>query len=153
MPNIFETCFSLFELLQIEEKDEWIAPNIPSCILNPGWNKYVGTSKYWTWQLLLIEFLLFCDSWQDKEHPEVDAKEQDDLEDDLAHDGLSEVEGAVHHHSPKLDQDHDQERSRHLILWQRWRDVCRWVFLEGTRANVNVVAADFGCGLRWKESF
>lgn len=76
------------------------------------------------------DFLLFCDYWQDKEHPEVDAKEQDDLEDDLAHDRLSEVEGPVHHHSPKLDQDHDQERSRHLILRQRRRDVCSRVFLE-----------------------
>lgn len=77
-----------------------------------------------------IEFLLFCNSWQDKEHPEVDAKQQDDLEDDLAHDWLSEVKGPVHHHGPKLDQDHDQERSRHLILWQRRCDVCLWVFLR-----------------------
>ena len=48
-------------------------------------------------------FLLLCDSGQNEEHPEVDAEDQDDLEDDLAHDGLSEVEGAVHHHGPKLD--------------------------------------------------
>lgn len=76
------------------------------------------------------DFLLICDSWQDKEHPEVDAKDQDDLEDDFAHDGLSEVEGTVHHHGPKLDQYHDQERSRHLILRQGRRDVCSWMFLE-----------------------
>ena len=66
-----------------------------------------------------------CDSWQDKEHPEVDTKEQDDLEDDFSHDRLSEVEGPVHHHRSKLDQDHDQERSRHLVLRQRRRDVRR----------------------------
>lgn len=98
-----------------------------------------------------IKLLLFCDSWQDEEHPEVDAKEQDDLEDDLAHDGLSEVESAVHHHGAKLDQDHDQERSRHLILRQRRRDVCRWVFLEGTSIHVNVLWSDFVYGFRWKE--
>lgn len=84
------------------------------------------------------EFLLFCDAWQDKEHPEVDSKEQDDLEDDLAHDGLSEVEGAVHHHGSKLDQDHDQERSGHLILRQRRSDVCRRVFLEGEHATLTI---------------
>ena len=61
-------------------------------------------------------FLLLCDSGQNEEHPEVDAEDQDDLEDDLAHDGFSEVEGAVHHHGPKLDQNHDQERPRNLIL-------------------------------------
>lgn len=72
----------------------------------------------------MIKFLLLCDSWQDKKHPEVDAKDQEDLEDDLAHNRLSEVEGPVHHHGPKLDQDHDQEGSRHLILRQRRGDVC-----------------------------
>lgn len=77
------------------------------------------------------EFLLICDSWQDKEHPKVDAKDQDDLEDHLAHDRLSEVERPVHHHGPKLDQDHDQERSRHLILRQGRCNVCSRVFLEG----------------------
>lgn len=46
----------------------------------------------------------------------MDAKQQDDLENDLAHDGFSEVEGSVHYHGPKLDQNHDQERPRHLIL-------------------------------------
>lgn len=61
-------------------------------------------------------FLLVCDSRQDEEHPEVDSKEKDDLKDDLSHDGLPEVEGAVHHHAPKLDQHHDQERPWDLIL-------------------------------------
>ena len=65
----------------------------------------------------------------------MDAKEQDDLENDFSHDGLSEVEGPVHNHGPKLDQNHDQERSRHLILRQRRRDVCRGVFLEGACIN------------------
>lgn len=66
----------------------------------------------------------------------MDAKEQDDLENDFSHDGLPEVEGPVHHHAPKLDQNHDQERSGHLILGQRRRDVCCWVFLEGACINV-----------------
>lgn len=70
-----------------------------------------------------IKFLLLGDSWQDKEHPEVDAKDQHDLKDDLAHDRFSEVEGPVHHHSPKLDEDHDQEGTWHLILRQRRSDV------------------------------
>lgn len=61
-------------------------------------------------------FLLLCDSWQDEEHPEVDSKEEDDLKDDLPHDRLPEVEGTVHHHGPKLDQHHDQERPRNLVL-------------------------------------
>lgn len=80
-----------------------------------------------------IKFLLLCDSWQDKEHPEVDAKDQDDLEDDLAHDWLSKIEGPVHNHGPKLDQDHDQKRAWHLILRQRRSDVGCWVFLGGKR--------------------
>ncbi len=100
-----------------------------------------------------IEFLLFCDSRQDKEHPEVDAKEQDDLEDDLAHDRLSEVEGSVHHHGPKLDQDHDQERSRHLILREGRGDVCRWVFLEAMCINVNFVILFMVSGKKKKKSF
>lgn len=74
--------------------------------------------------------LLHSDSWQDKEHPEVDAKDQEDLKDDLAHHRLSEVEGPVHHHRPELDQHHDQEGSGHLILRQRRGDVCRRVFLR-----------------------
>lgn len=68
----------------------------------------------------------------------MDSKEQDDLEDDFAHDWLSEVEGTVHHHGPELDQDHDQERSGHLILWQRRSDVCRRVFLEGARTTLMI---------------
>lgn len=67
----------------------------------------------------------------------MDTKDQDDLEDNLAHDGLSEVEGPVHHHGPKLDQDHDQERSRDLILRQGRGDVCSRVFLEGIKINFN----------------
>lgn len=64
-------------------------------------------------------FSLFCDAWQDKEHPEVDPEDQEDLEDDLSHDRLSEVEGPVHYHGAELNQDHDQEGSRHLILRER----------------------------------
>lgn len=75
--------------------------------------------------------LLVCDLWQDEEHPEVDAKDQNDLEDNLAHNRLSEVEGPVHHHGAKLYQHHDEKSSRDLILWQRWCDVRRWVFLQG----------------------
>lgn len=63
-----------------------------------------------------MDFLLLCDSRKDKEHPEMNAEDQDDLEDDLAHDRLSEVEGPVHHHGPKLDQHHDQEGSWYLVL-------------------------------------
>ncbi len=87
-----------------------------------------------------IEFLLICDSWQDEEHPEVDAEQQDDLEDDLSHHRLPEVEGPVHHHGSKLDQDHDQERPRHLILRQRWRDVRGWVFLQQISTNYDTAA-------------
>lgn len=76
---------------------------------------------------------LFGDSGQDEEHPEVDPKDQDDLEDDLPHDSLSEVEGPVHHHGAELDQHHDQEGSGDLILRQRRSDVCSRVFLEGKR--------------------
>lgn len=59
---------------------------------------------------------LFCDDWKDEEHPKVDPKDQEDLEDDLAQYGLSEIQGPVHHHGAKLDQNHDQEGSRNLIF-------------------------------------
>lgn len=61
----------------------------------------------------------------------MDAKHQDDLEDDLGLNRLPEVEGPVHHHGAELDQHHDQEGSRHLILRQGRRNVCSWVFLQG----------------------
>lgn len=81
------------------------------------------------------KFSLVSDARQDKEHPEVDPKDQDDLEDDLPHHSLSEVEGPVHHHGAELDQDHDQEGSRHLVLRQ-WRgNICRWVFLKMTKKS------------------
>lgn len=96
------------------------------------------------------KLLLFRDSWQDKEHPEVDAKKQDDLEDDLAHYRLSEVEGSVHHHGPKLDQDHDQERSWHLILRQRRCDVCCRVFLEQISTNFSILKSGFLYVSRWE---
>lgn len=54
--------------------------------------------------------------WQDKEHPKVDPKDQEDLEDDFAQHGFSEVQGPVHHHGAKLDQNHDQEGSRNLVF-------------------------------------
>lgn len=61
----------------------------------------------------------------------MDSEEKDDLEDDLSHDGLPEVEGAVHHHAPELDQHHDQEGPGDLVLGQRRGDVPRRVFLRG----------------------
>ena len=68
---------------------------------------------------------------QDEEHPEVNPKHQDNLEDDLSQDGLPEVECPIHHHGPELNEHHHQEGPRHLILGQRGRDVgCGRVFLE-----------------------
>lgn len=98
----------------------------------------------------ICQFLLICDVWQDEEHPEVDAKDEDDLEDNLAHDRLSEVEGPVHHHGTKLDQHHDEKGSRHLILWQRWRDVCCRVFLHGkVHMKLDDENQHYNCHLRW----
>lgn len=91
---------------------------------------------------MINQDLLLCDSWQDKEHPEMDAKDQDDLEDDFGLNRLSEVKGPVHHHGPKLDQNHDQEGSWHLILRQRRSDVCRRVFLQNKTLNINTSFLD-----------
>lgn len=118
----------------------WDSFIITSLLGNPKYFCIKPEQNHW----FLNEFLLFCDSWQDEKHPEVNSKEQDDLEDDFAHDRLSEVEGTVHNHGPELDQHHDQERAGHLILRQRWRDVCRRVFLDGMCTNFNVVSKDFG---------
>lgn len=56
------------------------------------------------------------DSRQDEEHPEVDADHQDDLEDELAQDGLAEVEGSVDDHGAELDEQHHQEGLGNLVL-------------------------------------
>lgn len=60
----------------------------------------------------------FGDSRQDEEHPEVDAEDQDDLEDELAQHGLAEVERAVDDHGGELDEQHDQEGLWHLVIRQ-----------------------------------
>lgn len=60
--------------------------------------------------------LPLCDSWKYEEHPEVDTKHKYDLKYDLAHNSLPQVERPVHHHSRKLDEDHDEECFGDLIL-------------------------------------
>lgn len=61
---------------------------------------------------------------QDEEHPEVNSKHKNDLKNDLSQYSLSEVQCSVHHHGSKLNEDHHQKRSGHLVLGQRRGDVC-----------------------------
>lgn len=62
---------------------------------------------------------------QDEEHPEVNSKHKNDLKNDLSQYSLSEVQGSVHYHGSKLNEDHHQKRPGHLVLGQRRGDVCR----------------------------
>lgn len=68
----------------------------------------------------------------------MDPEDEDDLEDDLPHDGLSEVEGPVHHHGAELDQNHDQEGTGDLVLRQRRRNVRRRMFLKTRKRMLKV---------------
>ena len=70
-----------------------------------------------------IRHVPLSDPRQDEEHPEVDAKHQDDLEDDLPHHCLPQVQGPVHHHGAKLDQHHHKERFWNLVFRQGRSDV------------------------------
>lgn len=53
----------------------------------------------------------------------MDAEDQDDLEDELAQYGLTEVERAVDHHGGELDEQHDQEGLWDLVIRQGGGDV------------------------------
>lgn len=66
----------------------------------------------------------FGNGRQDEEHPDVNAKDQDDLEDEFAQDRLAQVEGTVDNHGAELYEKHDQECFGHLVLGQRGGDVC-----------------------------
>lgn len=46
----------------------------------------------------------------------MDTEHKYDLKDDLPHNSLPQVECSVHHHSCKLDEDHDEECLGDLIL-------------------------------------
>lgn len=54
--------------------------------------------------------------WKNKEHPKVNAEDQDHLKDDLPHNGLPQVQCTVYYHSAKLDEYHHQKCLRYLIL-------------------------------------
>lgn len=75
--------------------------------------------------------LPLSDCRQNEEHPQVDAENQNDLEDELAQDGLAQVEGPVDDHGAELDEQHDQEGLGHLVILQRGGYVsCSRVFLR-----------------------
>lgn len=44
-------------------------------------------------------------------------KNEDDLEDNLSHDSLFEVERSVYHHGTKLNEHHHQKCLWNLVLW------------------------------------
>lgn len=62
------------------------------------------------------KYVPLSDTWKYEEHPEVDTKHKYDLKDDLPHNSLPQVERSIHHHCRKLDEDHDEECFRDLIL-------------------------------------
>lgn len=55
-------------------------------------------------------------SWQDEEHPKVNAKDQDNLEHTLPKHGFPQVNGPVRYHHAKLEQEHHQKGLRDLIF-------------------------------------
>lgn len=55
---------------------------------------------------------------QDEEHPEVNSKHKNDLENDLSQDSLPEVQCSVHDHGSKLNENHHQKWPRDLVLRQ-----------------------------------
>lgn len=60
----------------------------------------------------------FGNTWQDEEHPEVNAKDKDNLEYTLPKHSLPQVNGPVHYHGAKLNQKHHQEGFRDLVFRQ-----------------------------------
>lgn len=75
--------------------------------------------------------LPLSDSREDEKHPEVYAKYQHHLKNTLPQQGLLQIEGPVHYHGTKLDEQHDQESFRDLVLWQGLGNVsCSRVFLN-----------------------
>lgn len=60
--------------------------------------------------------LPLSDGWQDKEHPEVNSHHQDHLKGQLAQYSLAQVEGTVNDHGAELDQQHEEEGLRHLVI-------------------------------------
>lgn len=62
--------------------------------------------------------LPLSDEGQHKEHPDVHADDERVLEQDLAEHELAQVERAVDDDERELQDQHDQERDRHLVLLQ-----------------------------------
>ena len=58
------------------------------------------------------------DFGQDKEEPDVNEDDQQDLEDALANDVLTQEQGTVDDNQNKLEDQHDQERDRNLHTYR-----------------------------------
>lgn len=61
-------------------------------------------------------YIPLCDTRKDEEHPKVYSKHQYHLENTLPQQGLLQIEGPVHDHGAKLDEQHNQEGLRNLIF-------------------------------------
>ena len=55
------------------------------------------------------DFLPFCNSWQYKEHPDMDEGHQQDLIDEFTHHQFTKVQSSVNNDENKLQQQHYQE--------------------------------------------